>query len=384
MDEDHPAAGDAWYSDTEFATVREIEAAARGSLPTEVWNFLAGGAGDENTVRENRGAFARWQFLPRHVALEQEVDLTATLLGHPLPLPVFTAPFGFDRLFHADGLLAVARAQQSFGVPLVVSRSSAPSLEEIAEAAGACPLFLQVLPVGPVSAFEQLVVRASRSGFAGLVITVDGAAIGWRDRSREDRFRPNLSAAWGNYRGADGQIDQERLAVSEASRRPVWGWEEIGRRCDDVGLPWMPKGVLTPSEAKRAMGAGATGIYVSNHGGRALDDVPASLDALMTILAAEVLDDDTTVVVDGGARRAGDVAKAVALGADAVGVGRLVAFALAAGGESAVRCLFELLQDELRTIVTLLGRQRIDDLTQDCVQPKTAAAVGRRFPDDIK
>jgi 4-hydroxymandelate oxidase len=224
-----------------------------------------------------------------------------------------------------------------------------------------------MLPVGSERSFLALAARARDAGYGGLVLTVDAPVIGWRERSREDRWQPDHSRWWGNYRREDGTLDQTLLDELENVRRPGWGWQELGQLCAATGLPWMPKGVLTVEEARSAVAAGADAIYVSNHGGRELDGVPTGLDALVEI--AEAVGPDVPLLVDGGVRRGSDVVKAVALGASAAGWGRPTALALAADGESGVRRLLELVRDELVTTMTLLGRRDVSELDRTVVQP---------------
>lgn len=360
-----------WASDEEFVTIGEIHRAAHERLAPEVLNFLEGGAGDERTIRENRNAFDRWLFRPRHVATDTPADSSTTFLGMDFPVPFFTAPWGLDGVLDPEGFVAVARAHAAVGVPFVASRATSRSLEEIAEAAGDCPRMFQILPVGSEESFLKLAGRAREAGYRALVVTVDAPTVGWRERSREDRWQPDHTQGWANYRRPDGTLDQALLDELENVRRPVWGWAELGQLCDAAGLPWMPKGVLTGEEARKAVESGAAAVYVSNHGGRELDSVPAGLDA--TVEVVEALDGAAPVLIDGGVRRGSDVVKAVALGAAAAGWGRPTALALGAGGEPAVRRLLELVRDELLTTMTLLGRRTVAEIDSTTVVPDPRA-----------
>lgn len=356
-----------WGTAERFVTVREIEVAARARLAPEVVNFIEGGAGDERTIAENRRAFDRWLLRPRHIAADAPADPSTEVLGIPFPVPFFTAPWGLDGALDPEGFVAVARAHAALGVPFVASRATSCSLEAIADAAGDCPRLFQMLPVGSRASFLALANRARIAGYRALVVTVDAPTVGWRERSREDRWQPDHSGGWANYRRTDGTLDQALLDELENVRRPVWGWRELGELCGESGLPWMPKGVLTVEEAQRAVASGAAAIYVSNHGGRELDGVPAALDAAVEIIAA--VGARVPVLVDGGIRRGSDVVKAVALGAAAVGWGRPTALALAADGEAGVRRLLELVRDELVTTMTLLGRRTVAELDRTVVAP---------------
>jgi 4-hydroxymandelate oxidase len=363
----------AWSSDSPYMTCREIEAAGRTALDPSLCNFIEGGAGDEITIADNRAAFSRWQLLPRHASLVGQVDTTTSVLGLPFSAPLFTAPFGMDGGLHPDGILAIARAHAALGVPIIVSRATSRSLEDIAEAAGDCPRMFQMLPVGRPQTFLALAGRARDAGYGALVITVDAATVGWRERSREDRWQPDHSKGWGTYRRADGTIDQDLLDELENIRQPIWGWKELGELCAQTGMPWLAKGVLIAEEARAAVDAGASGVYVSNHGGRELDSVPAALDALVEIVAE--VGAEVPVLLDGGVRRGSDVAKAISLGAAAVGWARPSALAVAADGEAGVRRLLQLVRDELVTTMLLLGRHSIDRLDRSCVRPVASVSA---------
>ena len=355
-----------WATQQRFVTIREIETAGRAAIDSPTLNFLEGGAGDERTIAANRREFERWLMLPRHVAQSEAPDTSREVLGMRFPVPFFTAPWGLDGAFDDEGFVPVARAHAAFGIPFIVSRASSRSLEDIAEAAGDCPRMFQMLPVGSRDSFLRLAGRARDAGYSALVMTVDAPTVGWRERSREDRWQPDHSGGWANYRDADGTIDQELLDELENTRQPVHGWDALGDLCDEVGLPWMPKGVLTVDEARRAVAAGASAVYVSNHGGRELDDVPAALAAMVPII--DEVGPRVPVFVDGGVRRGSDVVKAVALGAAAAGWGRPTALALAADGEAGVRRLLELVRDELVTTMTLLGRRSVAELDRSMLQ----------------
>jgi isopentenyl diphosphate isomerase/L-lactate dehydrogenase-like FMN-dependent dehydrogenase len=185
-----------------------------------------------------------------------------------------------------------------------------------------------------------------------------------------------MSTAWGNYRGPDGVLDGGLLRRVEVERRPQLTLEEIDQASKACGLPWIAKGVLSTLEAKRVLLAGATSVYISNHGGRALDGVPPTLAVLPEVSSAARELECRDVLFDGGVRRANDVLKAVALGADSVGIGRLVAAALGAGGEYAVSRLFELLHQELENGLALLGRRSIDEVMRDAVSSAVRPSNG--------
>lgn len=342
-----------WVTAEQWVCLREIQAAARDATPPDVRNFVEGGAGDEWTMGENERAFSRWLFLPRMMTGISPPVTTTTFLGMELSSPTVISPFGFDTLLHADGHRATARAAAASGTLFIVPMACAHSLEEVAEAAPDAPRLFQPVAMGSVDEFVALGKRALAAGYRGLCVTVDTPRAGWRERSMIDRFNPSPAAVMGNFK--------DNLAAFAAVmdfNRPQWTWAELGDACATVGLPWLAKGILTAEDADAALGVGASGVMVSNHGGRQLDFAPAPLDQLPGIVDA--VGGRGVVAIDGGVRRGSDVLKAVALGADVVGMGRPVAWGLAAGGEAGVGRVLHLLREELITTMALAGIATID------------------------
>lgn len=354
----------------QLATIDEIVALAKQRVDPATWTYLTAGAADERTTAANRHEFQHWWLVPRYEPAIEEPSCATTFFEVPVPLPIFTAPFGLDHLLAPEGILAVARAHRDLPIPLVVSRSTAASLEDVAETAVGVPLLFQLLPTGTEEDFVGFAHRAREAGYLALVVTLDGSALGLRDRVRRERFAPDMSTAWGNFRHSDGSLDEELLGRMEQVRRPQLSYQSIGDCARAAGLPWIAKGILSVTEALTALDAGASAIYVSNHGGRALDSVPPTLAVLPEIATAVAERAPTVpVLLDGGVRRGNDVLKALCLEADFVGVGGLVAAALAAGGEAAVARLLELLHEEICNGMLLLGRHSLAELGADCVRP---------------
>lgn len=356
-----------------FGTLAEIRDAARARLNPRVWTYIESGAEEERTLHENRAAFARWQIRPRYLNGMGPPTLATDYLGIPLSLPVLTAPFGADRLFHPDGYKAVARAAADFGTACVVPAGGSFSLEAVAEAGPEAAQVFQLHPVGSERTFHDLAARAEAAGFHALCVTIDSPTVGFRDRTRRDRFMwPQIEAdvMSGNYLATDGEMLDQLVDYDQ----PLWSWEQLGDVCARVGLPFVVKGILTGEDARQAIDHGASGLIVSNHGGRQLDGLPASLDQLAEV--AEAAGDDVSVALDSGVRRGADVLKALALGADVVMIGRLTVLGLAADGAAGVRRTLELLHEEMRTAMTLAGRSSVDDIDQTLVQrPAWAAAA---------
>jgi isopentenyl diphosphate isomerase/L-lactate dehydrogenase-like FMN-dependent dehydrogenase len=360
-----------FYQDAErFATLEEITEACREALPAEVRDFLEGGAGEETTLRSNREAFRRWTFRPRVMSGREAPSTTTTFLGVPLGLPLLTAPFGADGLFHPDGQLAVARAGAAEGVAAIVPEAGTHSLERVAEAAPASARIAQLHPMGPPENFLAMVRRIEDAGYQALCLTVDCPTGGWRERNMLNRFDPDPAVITGNY-PANGDIAPEDVFGQLFTRTArVWGWDELAALMERTQLPWMAKGILTAEDADAAVRAGASAVLVSNHGGRQLDGAPAAFDQLPEV--AEAVGDRAQVALDSGVRRGSDVVKALALGADAVVIGRLAAYGLGAGGEAGVRRVHQLLRGEIETILTLLGRGGVGEIGPDAVRRSAA------------
>jgi 4-hydroxymandelate oxidase len=349
-----------WADESTYTTLGEIVDAARLALDADLLDFLDSGAGDEVTLRRNRTAFERWSFRPRVMSGRAVPATATTFLGIPLSLPVLTAPFGGDRLFHPDGHLAVARANAAEGVASIVPEVGSFSLEDVAAAAPAAARVAQLHPMGPPDNFVAMLGRIQRAGYHAVCVTVDAPTLGWRDRNLRNRFSPDLSVAMGNYPPGGDTAIEEVFGQYFTRDQPVWGWQQLAELMTETTLPWIAKGVLTGDDAEEAAAAGASAVLVSNHGGRQLDGTPAALGQLPEVAAA--VGGQVQIGLDSGVRRGSDIVTAVALGADVVVLGRLAAYGLAAAGESGVRRVLQLLQEEIVTVLTLLGRGDIGEL----------------------
>ncbi|HVW42085.1 MAG TPA: alpha-hydroxy acid oxidase [Amycolatopsis sp.] len=343
-----------------FATLSEVVDAAREALAPEVRDFLDGGAGRELTLRRNRSAFDRWAYRPRVMTGLTTPDLTTTFLGIPLGLPVLTSPFGADGLFHPDGHCAVARANAAEGVVSIVPEAGTHGIEAVAAAGPAAARIAQLHPMGPPANFAAMLRRIEDAGYDAVCVTVDCPTAGWRERNLHNRFDPDPSVITGNY-PAGGAVSPEEVFGQLFTRTErIWTWAELGERMAGTALPWMAKGVLTGDSADAAISAGASAVLVSNHGGRQLDGAPAALDQLPEV--AEAVRGRAQIALDSGIRSGSDIVTALALGADAVVVGRLPAYGLAAGGEAGVRRVHQLLREEMCTVLTLLGANAVSEL----------------------
>jgi 4-hydroxymandelate oxidase len=356
--------------DAEFDTLSDIREAALAKLEPMVREFLEGGAGDEVTLRRNRRAFERWAFSPRTMSGRSSPSTRARFMGLDLDLPILTAPFGADGLFDPDGHLAVAKANSLCGVVSIIPEAGTHSLEALAVAAPRAAAIGQMHPLGSEENFLRMVRRYENAGYRALCITCDSPTGGWRERIMRSHFIPDMGVVAGNYATREETVEDVFGQLFDVAA-PVWSWSKLGSLLAQSSLPWMAKGIMTVRDAQEALAAGASALLISNHGGRQLDDQLSSLEVLPKI--RDAVGNDIEIALDSGVRRGADIVKAVALGADVVVLGRLAVYGLAAGGEEGVRRTHELLEGEIRTILTLLGHGDIADLDRQALQPSESA-----------
>ncbi len=352
-------------SSTHIKNFGDLKAAARSGARQAVWDFLEGGAGAERSVAANLDEFDRWTFRPRILTGSKPPSLETTYLGWPLRMPVATAPFGADGLFHPDGQLAVAGAAQDVGALALAPHVSTHPLERIREVAPESALMFQLHPVGNLANFRRLVRRAESAGYRGLVITADCPTAGYRDRNLANQFVYE-DVMRGNYQGETDHAE-EMFGEFRAMSQPVWTFDYLAEALGETSLPVVIKGVMTGEDAVLSADIGAAGVIVSNHGGRQLDCTPATLRQLPEVV--EAVGGRISVAVDGGIRRGTDVLKALALGADLVVVGRLAAMGLCAGGRDGVRRALEMVAAEMVKSLALLGRSSLAEVDRSMLQP---------------
>jgi len=335
----------------------DVGAAARGRLDPARWDFFAGGAGDERTVRANTEAFDRRRIVPRVLRGAGPRDLRTTLLGVEVSMPVLLAPTAFHRLAHPGGEVATARAAAAAGTVLIVSMAATQPIEEIAAAGG--DLWFQLYPQPDPAFTEHVVRRIEAAGCRALVVTADSPVFGRRERDLRNGF---LELPDGlvceNMRDGGGRVRDIEMDAGIS-------WAVVAQLRAITTLPILIKGVLHPADALLAVEHGVDGLIVSNHGGRQLDGVIATLDALPAVSAA--VGGRLPVLLDGGLRRGADVLVALALGATAVAIGRPVVWGLAVDGTDGVRQVLELLRADLERVLALAGVARPADLTADLV-----------------
>jgi L-lactate dehydrogenase (cytochrome) len=376
-------------------TVEDFRQRARRHLPRAIFDFIDGGAGAELTLRANRAAFDRLELVPRVLTGAENPDLSTTICGIPVETPLVLAPVGAGGLAHPDGELGACAIAARRGMLAMLSCGATYTAGEIAAAVSPMPFF-QLLPLRDRSLFDRLVARAARLGFRGLCVTVDAAAPGKRERDLANGLAPLRLRGWNTI----GSLTHPRWALGIARHRRVvenglaaerlrprlWSLlreaERAGREFGELmtsGYTWSDvqqvreawrgpmaiKGVLSADDAKRAVEVGADAVIVSNHGGRQLDGVMASIEALPSIVDA--VGQRAEVLLDGGVRRGVDVAKALSLGARACMIGRPWVYGLAAGGSAGIDAVIRLLEEEIALTVTLLGRTAVTDLDRSCV-----------------
>lgn len=319
--------------------------------------YFSGGANDERTLDENRTAFARRSLVPRVMRDVSTVDLSVEILGRRWPVPIHLAATALQRMAHPDGELATARAAAARGITMTLSTSASTDLAEVAAVGG--PRWFQAYLLADPGARRALIERAVAAGYEALVLTVDLARLGRRERDMRVGFRIPEGVEIPNVAIAAGVTPGEVASVAFVDRLT---WTDLDW-LTGFGVPVLVKGILHPDDARLAIEHGAAGIVVSNHGGRQLDAAIASLDALPAIVDAVA--GRAPVLLDGGIRRGTDVVMALALGAAAVGIGRPVIWGLAVDGQAGVGSILDLLTGELENGMALSGAASIAELTPD-------------------
>lgn len=337
------------------------EAEAQQVLGGPAHGYFAGGAGDEITLRDNTSAWSRYALRPRVLVDVSEIDERTTLLGVERPHPIVVAPMAYQRHAHPGGEAAMARAAAATDSTMVLSSQTTTSPADVAAAAPGANRWFQLYVFKDRQVSYDLVAAAREGGYEALVLTVDFPVGGWRERSRESGFTVDFPV---------GINPSDATATTEerhATHDPSLSWDSVAEFAQMSGMPVLLKGILRPDDAELAVQAGAAGIIVSNHGGRQLDTVLSGADALGPI--AEAVKGRIDVLVDGGIRRGWDVAKAMALGADAVLVGRQVLWGLATGGEAGAEAVLRQLLAEFDNALQLLGCPTASELDGSYVQP---------------
>ena len=331
----------------DFVTNQEVIMAARRNLTQDVWDYLSGGAESETTMRRNRLGFDSLALRPRVCVDVSKIDTSTTFLGQKLRIPVMMAPIGSLQTITPEGGVAVAKAAATFGTLNFVSSVTQPSLEEIA-ASTTHPKIFQLYIRGGLEWCEEILQRVKKAGYIALCLTVDTAHYSRRERQMMNRWLP-----------------PSKRAETRRHFQAMVTWEMMAAIKKLAGLPFILKGVATAEDAKIAVDQGVEVIYISNHGGRQLDHGRATIEILPEVIAA--VNGQADVILDGSILRATDILKAVALGAKAVTIGKLQGWGLAAGGDTGLVRVLELLEEELVIDMGLLGVTRIDQVNASYV-----------------
>ena len=372
--------------------INDLRSLAKRRLPRSMFHYIDGGADDEVTLRRNTDAFDDYEIQPRFLRPVDEIDTTVTLFGKKLDIPFFIAPTGMSRLFHHTKENAVARAAAKFGTAYSLSTLGTASLEEIAKETDG-PKIFQIYILKDRELTQEFVDRCKAANYDVLCLTVDVPLAGNRERDKvtgmtmPPRFtmkslfsfvthlnwtfnlllHPDFRLANVVHRvdalgkGAMGLIEY----VNGQFDRTVT-WDDAARLIQQWGGPFVIKGVLTAEDAKRAREIGATALMISNHGGRQMDGVPAAIDCLAPI--RDAVGSDMELILDGGIRRGTHILKALALGADAVSIGKAYLYGLAAGGQKGVELALQILKDELERDMALMGCGTIQELSTEFVK----------------
>jgi isopentenyl diphosphate isomerase/L-lactate dehydrogenase-like FMN-dependent dehydrogenase len=357
--------------------VAELEAAALEAMDPNAVAYVFAGAGTEDTMRANREAFRRWRIAPRMLRDVSARDLSTTVLDAEMAAPVMLAPVGAQKINHTDGELATARAAAEMGLPMVASSVSAYSLEEIAEANGDGTRWFQLYWAVDDEIAESFVERAETAGYSAIVLTVDAFMLGWKPRDLQHAWAPFLhQIGIANYladpvfcsRLEKPPEEDPGMAIGlfvQQFANPTLTWERLEWLRSITSLPILLKGILRADDARRAAEREVDGIVVSNHGGRQVDGSVAALDALPAIV--EEVGDRMAVLFDSGIRSGSDVFKALAIGANAVLVGRPYIWGLALGGQEGVETVLRMLLAEFDMTLALSGYTRPTELDRDAL-----------------
>ncbi|CAN9505383.1 unnamed protein product [Ophioblennius macclurei] len=357
-------------------SVDDFQEEARRTLPKAVYDYYCSGADEQRTLADNVEAFNRWYLMPRVLRDVTSVDLSVTVLGQKLSMPICVAATAMQRMAHPDGETATARACKSAGTGMMLSSWATSTIEEVRSAAGdGTLLWLQLYIYKDRELTLSLVRRAEKAGYRAIFVTVDTPYLGKRLADVRNRFKlpPHLSMSnfstnslafsEGNYGNDSGLAVYVAKAID-----PSICWDDISWLKRNTKLPIIVKGVLNGEDAQLAVKHGVSGILVSNHGARQLDGVPATLDVLEEVVQA--VQGRCEVFLDGGVRRGTDVLKALSLGASAVLVGRPVLWGLACQGQDGVTEVLDLLKEELRLAMALSGCRSVSEVSRSLVRRK--------------
>ncbi|MBA1148729.1 alpha-hydroxy-acid oxidizing protein [Ectothiorhodospiraceae bacterium WFHF3C12] len=356
---------------------QDLEAQARETVPEEAYWYVAGGAG-EATMDANLAAFDNYRLVPRMLTDISKRDIGRSVLGKRFDVPFMFAPIGVQEIIHEEAELAVARAAAEVGVPMILSTVSSKPMEDVADALGDTPGWFQLYWPNDDELAASFVQRAEKAGYEAIVVTLDTKMMAWRERDLKGAYLPFLKGqGLSNYftdpvfrSGLEKAPEEEAWPAiqkwGQVFAAPARTWDDLARLKAATSLPILLKGVLHPEDAKRAADCGMDGVIVSNHGGRQVDGAIAAIDALPGVVDA--VGDRMAVLFDSGIRRGADVLKAVALGADAVLLGRPYVWGLAVDGQAGVAEVARRLAADVDITLALTGCDRLDGVNRSMLE----------------
>ncbi|NXC82605.1 HAOX1 oxidase, partial [Cercotrichas coryphoeus] len=364
--------------------IADFEEYAKTFLPKSVYDYYRSGADDQETLADNVAAFSRWKLYPRVLRDVSVMDLSTSVLGQRVAMPVCVAATAMQRMAHPDGETATARACQAVGTGMMLSSWATSSIEEVAEAAPGGLRWLQLYVYKDREVTESLVRRAERAGYRGIFVTADTPYLGRRLADVRNKFQLPPHLRLKNFSSSDlafssgkdiGENSGLAVYVAEAIDATI-NWQDIKWLRGLTSLPIVLKGILRADDAKEAVKIGVNGILVSNHGARQLDGVPATVTVFLVSLfqidvlpeIVEAVQGKVEVFLDGGVRKGTDVLKALALGAKAVFIGRPVLWGLAYQGEEGVKEVLQMLKEEFRLAMALTGCRRVEEIGRTLIR----------------
>jgi len=355
----------------ELINLQDFKIYAKGKMLPEHYDYCAGGAEDEITLEANKSSFNSIKLHQRVLRNISYVDTTAEILGQKMLMPVMIAPTAFQGLAHQDAEIAMVKAAGTAGVIMILSTLSNKTMEDVL-AAAISPVWFQIYMYKKKKINEELIRRAQNAGCSALVVTVDVPVQGKREKNIRNHFTLPKELSLGNFQGGDMKSSLPNDPSGSGLMQYVdslfmhdLSWEDIKWLRSVTDLPLIVKGILHVDDAQLALEHGVNGIIVSNHGGRQLDNCPATIDALAKIVQGT--NNEIPIILDGGIRRGSDVVKAIALGASATAIGRPPFWGLAVDGKEGVEKVFSILKDELKSTMVFCGVQSVSSINDDVI-----------------
>lgn len=361
-------------------SVDEWRERARITLTKDAWDYLEGGAGEEDTVHENRSAFKKWRIRPRYLRDVSKRTMEAEFLGQNRESPFILAPIGVQSILHKDGEIASARAAAKMNMPFILSTVSSITMEEIVKKSPEGEKWLQLYPSKDKNIIRSFIKRAEKAGYRAIVVTADTTMLGWRERDLNNAYLPFLRGE-GLANFFSDPVFRRRLekppeedlikAIMEFISvyvNPFFSWEDFKEICSTTEIPVILKGITHREDVELAFKSGARAVVISNHGGRQVDGAISSLDALEEVTESGDLKGE--ILFDSGFRHAADALKAIALGASGILIGRPYAYALSVAGQEGIELYLEQVMAEMDLEMGLSGIKNLKELNRESLYRK--------------